>query len=1456
MENFTQGISTASIFGQAYEVFAKRGVLACLAENNILNKNSFPSSSVLEDWRTKSLGSIYQSVIKSCSLTDENLKSLFKRILEHMSLLAFGNGFTVTREYLKNICKDIPGAQISDLTQLFDLDFLWCPLVVPDDNDNKNVTLTMKETAKNFLRQLGDIALEPESASRINGRGMPVNADFILFLKNKKNKIYTNNIEKSGSYGDNVAGRADKYKDYLLIQEYSYNADFAVAVKDFNYEIAHLEEIIHYWAYINSRSVFTNISAEVDGESFKLSDNISAYLSAFTSKDKPFYKLCQACSYAYNSIPTLQYFKKLDRGLLNITALALTPVGVESISSMCSAHDLSDAGFTSLHSSSTNFDNADKNFAGFCQTKGDANNKNYIKFQLMKKLGEVYQNIPEHKPEHKENNFYGEQSDDVELYIKRFLRNGIFNKLPKDLYNGIKDLGKIDEYIDNINKGQDLALEFSERLEGGSDYFSMSQLFTVEEAVKLLPEELINDDSLNQFGDNPSFISSIIDTPKTFREIFTEKLNIINCKNNGITLRDIHASLIEIILKYQKLGFVNILALEGSPGIGKTTALIDYLNSLEGGYLFIYTSPRVVINRDVTQKIASFKNNLEKCITLTSNSRLINSFDIWYLKNCIEKNKFHCGCVVADGMDEKTFKKPDGSILVISKEEEKEIEQSYGGNKYRKDEIYEGDFKVNTRVKSGVIRCLSNALKDIMNSNSDINRFALTFALQGYRLTKSKKNGGSAQSSTVNALDQIFINNKAGSSAMRDERMSFAERIPNIIVMADEITGSDSGSLFVKEILGWLKKQFVDPFRASNNLGNARNFSGAPFKISLIISDASLNNENVLDKFLNSEETSPEKILISPSRGKKCIDMKINDLRINKRTYKSVHIMANSFPAKNIGIDYKVKMSNIELNERKNKEGTGILDTKEQSINKNFRDKNLSICVNEIVSAVKKNKSNQIIFFAQDKNYLSDLKLQLLEYYKTKDLTDEGLLILNEDNVKILDSSVSAIERERLVSPDVRDATRVFLMTSSGGRGVSFPKTDTIITLVPNFNIASSLMEIVQLIYRGRGAFADENGQKISGDNLDKKIIMLVNDYFIKNAYNDGFQQEENKQIMKRRWLRQSIDLITFIIMLRSSIFTRITGDSGLKQNISFVPVGRIENEYISDSLSDSVGIFLKESNRMIARNINPNYSGIFKELIKNIESIFLNFRLESHCSSNDNGAKSCASTKYAEKLLERLSDPNLTLMLKDSDASSGIIPDNMYFKGPLIIEDWSDFSSSENFVFNNINFNAAEDKINKTLNQLKFVIIEANKKQLNLPHELLTAVEEIKYFLNTDKGKNLNKLDKKINSDRIWVALPAAYLQFMVRRQESEQCENHSSGTVHQECVYEPLRYGDLWLENLRQTFSKGNMVLPVMPKYAEFPWAVCYGITDPTNFNIIFNDKYFNISNEVNLLNMLLLY
>lgn len=70
------------------------------------------------------------------------------------------------------------------------------------------------------------------------------------------------------------------------------------------------------------------------------------------------------------------------------------------------------------------------------------------------------------------------------------------------------------------------------------------------------------------------------------------------------------------------------------------------------------------------------------------------------------------------------------------------------------------------------------------------------------------------------------------------ERQRFAERMPTIVVMVDELAGDGAGSPFVHAIAQWLKSEFIEPFDEDS-----------PFKVMLVISDASLSNEIVLDRY-------------------------------------------------------------------------------------------------------------------------------------------------------------------------------------------------------------------------------------------------------------------------------------------------------------------------------------------------------------------------------------------------------------------------------------------------------------------------------------------------------------------------------------------------------------------------------------------------------------------------------
>jgi hypothetical protein len=61
---------------------------------------------------------------------------------------------------------------------------------------------------------------------------------------------------------------------------------------------------------------------------------------------------------------------------------------------------------------------------------------------------------------------------------------------------------------------------------------------------------------------------------------------------------------------------------------------------------------------------------------------------------------------------------------------------------------------------------------------------------------------------------------------------------------------------------------------------------------------------------------------------------------------------------------------------------------------------------------------------------------------------DTGAIGLQPDDIG-LDGNVPEWQRRQLIDPQVRDGKRVFSMTSSGSRGVSFPLATTIIACVP-----------------------------------------------------------------------------------------------------------------------------------------------------------------------------------------------------------------------------------------------------------------------------------------------------------------------------------------------------------------------------------------------------------------------
>jgi hypothetical protein len=205
-----------------------------------------------------------------------------------------------------------------------------------------------------------------------------------------------------------------------------------------------------------------------------------------------------------------------------------------------------------------------------------------------------------------------------------------------------------------------------------------------------------------------------------------------------ITLRDLHAAAIIAGLRAIRPGQLNVLALEGNPGIGKTTAVTAHLRERSGGFLFLYVSPRVVINRDVTDKMARHNGAKTGTLTVTTNAQLISAAGRWYkevyneqVKGCAEARKVEAA-VVVDGVND--LQKPTrGTTVVITPAQEHEIETKHAGSRYFKSVLSEHEDLVQERNLPGVLSSIATTTRQLLDLNPQVERVVLTAALQGFR---------------------------------------------------------------------------------------------------------------------------------------------------------------------------------------------------------------------------------------------------------------------------------------------------------------------------------------------------------------------------------------------------------------------------------------------------------------------------------------------------------------------------------------------------------------------------------------------------------------------------------------------------------------------------------------------------------------------------------------------------
>ncbi|MDF5706138.1 MAG: helicase [Nostoc sp. S4] len=983
--------------------------------------------------------------------------------------------------------------------------------------------------------------------------------------------------------------------------------------------------------------------------------------------------------------------------------------------------------------------------------------------KLMKSLGQAYCKVKHSK-------------DDEPLDLDAEIRL-VFKKLLGGLPSAFKEQAQ--HLANNPTLGQYAHFLFQENV---TDFYNPMGEISKAEAIASIEDH----DALHEFFGSD---------PKTQIANFVNK---INPSQETIPLRKVHEAAVFAGVSAAQVGKINVLALEGNPGIGKTTAVMKFLKQQERGFLFLYLSPRVVINRDVTDKLARNNEQPTGILTITSNKNLIDAAPEWYKKQ-VQQNNLPPhnidSAVVVDGIENLT--RPLCSIFFLTPEQEHDITCNEVGSNKIKRRLNERDYSIESLYSPGVLRTIATSSRKLLEANRKVNQLVMTAAIQGYRTLND-------QSTTVNAFSNLFAK-KADTKAGKNERSAFAARIPTIVVMVDELAGDGAGAPFVRKLAEWLEQQFIKPF----------DINLSPFKIVLILADASLSNEVVLDSFLNSGDRAPDKVLISQSRGEAPFRVTGTYTKIGLRRYPTLHVMTNSYPASKLTIDYSIRLSPIKPGQ--NSDGTE--QTIRQAIREKSEEETLTNAYLEIKDGLHKG-AEQLIFFAQDKAFLRQLQ---------EKLTTGKEALLKRREVEVLDQSVSPDRRLKLVKPPRRDEVRVFLMTSSGARGVSFPKTDCIIAAIPRFNIEAALMEVAQLIYRGRGMYTHpETGMEVSGDNKVRRLVMLINDFIIEREDIDP----------KRLWLRQSSDLLTLLVMLRSTIYTRIKGDAGLNKNrIAFVPVGSVGDEELLRLMSDDLLDFLREAKVFISDSHPQEAKAIVKRAELLTTNIFKHFDLRGQ--SLEKNAKSYANYQTLQALAKAVSRIQSSLLPSlDNDALE--IPDSLTCIGPFWIEDWSDRQTEEIFSFEAWKADIKQNS-SRLLGSLKEI---AESKKFKFPSKLKRPANELYKLLSREQEGFVieSSTRQALKTKNIVVGLPLDYPHFW-----NEQSEDDT----RQQVLEDP----QAWRSSLGRSLTPQGLIIPVLSHYRTFPWVAVAGRRIFTQLETVFSDRYFMASNELNLLNTILL-
>ncbi|MDJ0845675.1 MAG: helicase-related protein, partial [Crocosphaera sp.] len=840
----------------------------------------------------------------------------------------------------------------------------------------------------------------------------------------------------------------------------------------------------------------------------------------------------------------------------------------------------------------------------------------------------------------------------------------------------------------------------------------------------------------------------------------TEISNNLNL-DPKLDLRNAHKELIQRELESDK----PYLFLTGNPGIGKTTAITEFLKQpriTDEGFLFFYISPRTQVNLDIFEKFTDKQTSElynDKLFAITTNSILIKSNDgnltVNYRSNMYQDKRLEYN-----------------NVYFIHQNHELDYKPSNLTDTYRHNEDTIKDQAVKTK---GVLQSICEATNTLIK-NEISNNIIATVAMQSFKKTTGGKNTFSAH---FNKIFNSAYNSRKG-TFLEDNMREISSRIKHIFVMIDEITGDESGVYFLHEINNFFR-QFRDEYG---------------FNYKIIVADASIVNPDVINQHFSCTVPEPNKIFFRQSFAE-ASPLSVENFKFKNKP--ATIINSNAYPANSLKITYKLFIESIEFHEK-------LYSQKNQPLREAVQKQ----LIKDIKHILKNHPSEQIIVYIQDKERLAELILKIQSSQKFEE---------KKDYLEI-HANLGDKEKKEIKEYLDQETLKVIFMTSSASRGLSFPHVKHILVEIPRFEVEKNLMEVIQVIYRGRG------NDKI--DRQDKQLIFYLTEQAI-------YDQEEDVEKRKLAIQESILSFINLLLILKTSIMTRIQGSGNIgKEQFLMIPVSGKSVSAAGETFSSKLSNLIKQLKKEARKSYdNENLIEAYTYLEKLLKEC--DFTLKKLFKDTEKFGISPLD------LRTELSNQFLKLMDNSFQELLNYYPlEQCHISGSLLVVPIKGKAIEERYKIKTDKGSNSLD-YEKIINNLNYI-----KKHPKLPETIKRNVADVMKFVDTifEKDNSVQNYEQNSQYDDQYYAIPLYAFMIPELLEEYFLCDDDQT---------EEYSFKDILTLYLRSLYPVSSL-LPIGSQYEKFPFMIFRSYSLNELRYKLFTDKYLLNSNEINILSLIL--